>query len=88
MIEAGNDAGTMGRSQAAATCKGAAKRTIRRAKMLRKSSASAVEAMQPGAAMRHLGHRSADLAYRFYIDHAEPLPPALPVLATGKEGAA
>lgn len=61
-------------------------------KMIRKSSATAVEAANPGAAMRHLGHRTPDLAYRHYVDprfinHAKPMPPALPDIER-KDGAA
>lgn len=37
-------------------------------KKLRKSSASAVEAIQPGAATIHLGHRTPDMARAHYID--------------------
>lgn len=37
-------------------------------KWLRRSSATYVEKRQPGAAMRHLGHRTPGLAYRHYVD--------------------
>lgn len=37
-------------------------------KKLRKSSATAVECVQPGAASAHLGHRTPDMARRHYID--------------------
>jgi integrase len=37
-------------------------------KKLRKSSATAVERLQPGAAMAHLGHKTPGLAARHYID--------------------
>ncbi|HUY91686.1 MAG TPA: phage integrase SAM-like domain-containing protein [Pirellulales bacterium] len=55
-------------------------------RMLRKSSATAVEALHPGAAMRHLGHRTPGLAYKHYVDprfisEAKPIAPALPGMA-------
>lgn len=37
-------------------------------KWLRRSSATYVEKRHPGAAMRHLGHRTHGLAYRHYVD--------------------
>ena len=37
-------------------------------KWLRRASATAVEAEQPGAAMAHLGHRTPGLAYQSYVD--------------------
>lgn len=51
-------------------------------KWMRRSSATAVEAIQPGAAMRHLGHRTPGLAARHYIDPrllggTGPLPPRI-----------
>ena len=58
-------------------------------RMLRKSSATAVEALHPGAAMRHLGHRTPGLAYKHYVDprfisEAKPIAPALPGMATAE----
>lgn len=51
---------------------------------LRRSSATALEIACPGAATRHLGHLTPDLAMKHYLDHAQvdrakPLPPALPL---------
>lgn len=51
-------------------------------KWLRRGSSTAVEAIQPGAAMAHLGHRTPGLAYQHYVDPrllqtASPLPPEL-----------
>ena len=51
-------------------------------RMLRRASATAIEALHPGAAMRHLGHRTPGLAYKHYVDprfisEAKPLMPAL-----------
>lgn len=51
-------------------------------KRIRKSSATAVERETPGAAMLHLGHRTAGLAYAHYVDPTKlngnkPLPPRL-----------
>ncbi len=37
-------------------------------KMLRKTSATYMESMIPGSAMRHLGHKTHGLAYRHYVD--------------------
>jgi len=56
-------------------------------RMLRKSSATAVEALHPGAAMRH---RTPGLAYKHYVDprfisEAKPIAPALPGMATTAE---
>jgi integrase len=49
---------------------------------LRRTSASYVEAITPGAATGHLGHRSGDLARKHYLDprltSKAVLPPALP----------
>jgi integrase len=50
--------------------------------MLRRSSATALEMVCPGAATRHLGHLTPDLAMKHYLDHAQldrakPMPPAL-----------
>jgi len=50
---------------------------------LRRTSASHLETIAPGAAMRHLGHRTRGLAERHYIDpriaaSRPPLPPELP----------
>lgn len=52
-------------------------------KIIRKSSATAVEAIQPGAAKDFLGHLTAGLAYRHYVDQSKtgqnrPQPPELP----------
>lgn len=49
---------------------------------LRRTSASHLEAVAPGAAMRHLGHRTPGLAQQHYIDpriagSRPPLPPSL-----------
>ena len=51
-------------------------------KWLRRSSATYVEKRQPGAAMRHLGHRTPGLAYKHYVDpgicqEEVPRPPEL-----------
>lgn len=51
-------------------------------KWLRRSSATALERMHPGAAMSHLGHKTPGLAYRHYVDPRmlqfnRPLPPEL-----------
>lgn len=51
-------------------------------KRIRKSSATAVERETPGAAMLHLGHRTAGLAYQHYVDPTKlhqnkPMPPKL-----------
>ena len=51
---------------------------------LRRTSASHLEAVQPGSAMRHLGHATRGLAEKHYIDPRvavarPPLPPELPV---------
>lgn len=37
-------------------------------KRMRRSGATAAEAMRPGAAMGYLGHRTHGLAYQFYVD--------------------
>lgn len=37
-------------------------------KWLRRSSATALEALHPGSAMAHLGHRTPGIAYRNYVD--------------------
>ena len=52
-------------------------------KWLRRSAATAIEAAHPGAATAFLGHRTADLAMRDYVDRAQiqymkPTPPPLP----------
>lgn len=51
-------------------------------KWLRRSGATAVEAQNPGAASRFLGHLSPELAMKHYVDqsllpHAVPVPPSL-----------
>lgn len=51
-------------------------------KWLRRGSATAVEAMSPGAATRHLGHQTHGLAMRHYVDPRllpvdRPMPPEL-----------
>lgn len=51
-------------------------------KWLRRASSTAVEAMQAGAAMAHLGHRTPGLAYQHYVDPTllginRPQPPEL-----------
>ena len=60
---------------------------------LRRTAATQVEKAQPGcgAATRFLGHRSADLARKHYIDPTQaytdaPSPPPLPEIEDGKEG--
>ena len=55
-------------------------------KWLRRASATAVEVAYPGSAMAHLGHRTAGLAYKNYVDqrqiqHTKPLPPSLEYIA-------
>jgi integrase len=56
-------------------------------KWLRRSGATAVESISPGAAQHFLGHSSADLARRHYIDPSllPPVisPPPLKLAATG-----
>jgi hypothetical protein len=49
---------------------------------LRRTSASHLEAASPGTATAHLGHRSADLARKHYLDpnitqQKRPIPPSL-----------
>lgn len=49
---------------------------------MRRTSATLLEQVAPGAAMRHLGHRTPGLAYKHYIDpkmmaENKPLPPPL-----------
>jgi hypothetical protein len=47
---------------------------------VRKTSATMIEALHPGSAMAHLGHKTPELAYRTYVDpryiqQNKPLPP-------------
>lgn len=51
-------------------------------KWVRRSSATALECEHPGAAMAHLGHKTAGLAYKHYVDptkvqNNKPTPPGL-----------
>lgn len=53
---------------------------------LRRTSASFVEADQPGAGSQHLGHRSASLANQHYLDPSIARRPRLPRRIDGEEG--
>jgi integrase len=55
-------------------------------KWLRRTSATMVECVTPGAAKAHLGHRTHGLAYKHYVDprqlqHNKPIPPSISQLA-------
>ena len=59
---------------------------------LRKTSVTAVEIVSPGAGQSHLGHKSSDMAKRFYIDPLlagaeRPLPPRLTTPDDGDDDA-
>jgi integrase len=61
-------------------------------KWLRRSGASHLERVAPGSAKGFLGHRTPNLAWRHYLDPAvvqqdRPIPPQLPRLDGGKDGA-